>query len=100
MLLRNLLVDYNTEEPMVFGHRFKYFGVSPLDKSHTFSCLTIPFSFPAKIKLQRFNFFQGYMAGGSGYVLSKAALSTFVAGFVVENIVIQIITNFIGIAQR
>ena len=40
------------------------------------------------------------MAGGSGYVLSKAALSTFVAGFVVENIVIQIITNFIGIAQR
>ena len=102
MLFRNLLVDYNTEEPMIFGHRFKYFGVSPQDKSHTFSYLQ-QFHFHSllsKIKLWRFSFFQGYMAGGSGYVLSKAALSTFVAGFVVENIVIQIITNFIGIAQR
>jgi len=44
--LKNLLVDYDPEEPMIFGHRFKYFG--------------------------------GYMAGGSGYVLSKSALSTFV----------------------
>ena len=87
MLLRNLLVDYNTEEPMIFGHRFKYFGVSPQDKSHTLSCQTIPFSFLAKIKLRRFDLFQGYMAGGSGYVLSKAALNTFVAGFIVANIV-------------
>ena len=36
MLLRNLLVDYDTEEPMIFGHRFKYFGVSSKYKSHTF----------------------------------------------------------------
>ena len=70
---------------MIFGHRFKYFGVSPQDKSHTLSSLTIPFSFLAKIKLRRFDLFQGYMAGGSGYVLSKAALSTFVAGFIVTN---------------
>ena len=31
MLLRNLLVDYDPEEPMIFGHRFKYFGVSEKD---------------------------------------------------------------------
>ena len=30
LFLRNLLVDYDTEEPMTFGHRFKYFGVSAL----------------------------------------------------------------------
>ena len=87
MLLRNLLVDYNTEEPMIFGHRFKYFGVSLQDKSHTFPLLiTILISFFAS-KLLRLTFFQGYMAGGSGYVLSKAALNTFVAGFTVTNIV-------------
>ena len=35
MLFRNLLVDYDTEEPMIFGHRFKYFGVSSKYESHT-----------------------------------------------------------------
>ena len=35
MLFRNLLLDYDTEEPMIFGHRFKYFGVSSKYESHT-----------------------------------------------------------------
>ena len=37
MLLRNLLVDYDPEEPMIFGHRFKYFGVSGKDIKSQFS---------------------------------------------------------------
>jgi len=45
--LKHLLVEYDSDRPMIFGHRFKYFG--------------------------------GYMAGGSGYVLSKAALDLFVS---------------------
>ena len=36
MLSRNMLVDYDTEEPMIFGHRFKYFGVSWKYKNYTF----------------------------------------------------------------
>jgi len=43
--LKALLRNYNSKEPLQFGHRFKYLG--------------------------------GYMAGGSGYVLSKAALQIF-----------------------
>ncbi|KAG7305126.1 hypothetical protein JYU34_010604, partial [Plutella xylostella] len=46
--LRYMLFGYDTNKPMYFGHRFK-----KLDK-------------------------KGYMSGGAGYVLSKAALKVFV----------------------
>ena len=52
--LKALLRNYNSEEPLQFGHRFKYLGVGHLRFEFIFVII-----------------FQGYMAGGSGYVLSK-----------------------------
>ncbi|KAJ8721862.1 hypothetical protein PYW08_004264 [Mythimna loreyi] len=46
--LRHMLAGYDTEDPLYFGYRFKRF--SP----------------------------QGYMSGGAGYILSRAALDRFV----------------------
>ncbi len=49
--LRHLLSQHDTEKPVYLGHRFRLF---------------VP---------------QGYMSGGSGYVLSRKALGRFVQGF-------------------
>ena len=60
--LRNLLKDFNTTDPISFGHNFKYLGVS---KMVIMICMYSLVSV------------QGYFSGGAGYVLSKEALRRF-----------------------
>ena len=60
--LKSLLSHYSTDDLIHFGHHFKYLGVSHL---------------PVDVAEDFFQF-QGYFAGGAGYVLSKATLRKFV----------------------
>ena len=57
---RDLLRNYNSKMPIHFGHRFKYLGVGHVTWAES----------------ERI--FKGYMAGGSGYVLSKVSTNSWI----------------------